>query len=388
MMSMAVADLRHSMLTSTASGASIYQSALTEAPLDENEYGEESGHSQLRESRSSTPTPPSGPKDDAQLLLSFGTEAIVLRMTTTRLNVGSTSIPQGGSNDRVAPREASDAMPAVEVDLSFGTIAALILPKQAATILSALQTVTPSGTDTSPKVMESIDSTDMPQAKLVARVKVKALFASIVYDLSAADNRDFSATVPNFWQKPSVTDVPVGHLKLRLDTLQAVYQSLGHTAETASSHTQRDTARRASTTRKAALPPSFSLSLADFSIFEYLASAPATEEDSPPGGSFPVFIFDSNLRKQYEHDIAGRSGSMIPPPVFPEFDGIDWRNSGLQRRGAAAEKMWKVKQRGRGVLKGGLNGPELETGPVVSLHKEMSYQARKFGNARLRVSSD
>jgi len=86
-------------------------------------------------------------------------------------------------------------------------------------------------------------------------------------------------------------------------------------------------------------------------------------------------IFDCNLTKQYEHEIAGRSGTSISPSVFPEFDGIDWRNLGLQRRGAAAEKTWKVKQKGRGVLKGGPNRPEAETGPVMSLQSDGSDQA-------------
>ena len=175
-----------------------------------------------------------------------------------------------------------------------------------------------------------------------------------------------------------MTDLPVGHLKLRLDDLQLIYDSPGFIPDSAAAHQQHPSYRKQPTLRRSPASPSLSLTLADFSMFEFLASAPSTEVDSPPGGSFPVLIFDNNLTQQYAHDVAGQSGAILEP-VFPDFDGIDWRNSGLQRRGASAEKAWKVKQKGKGVLKGGLNAAsESVLGPVISVRKEISDLAREF----------
>jgi len=373
-MSMAVADLRHSMLTSVASRASVYQSALAEAPIEEDGNRQHHGRDSRRESRAPTPTP-TAQRDDAVLLLSFGTDPVVLRMTTTRPQ--SSLSPSQANN--ISPATPSDlrhsSLPAVVVEVSVGTVSALILPSQFAILLSALQIMTRSGTGPSSTAQDTPTPVSISPPKLEARLRVDALFASIVYDLKSSTDPEFASMAAQFWQKPSMADLPVGHLKLRLETLQASYQPGGYGSDPTPQH-QHSITRRVSTLRKG-LTPRLTVSLADFSIFEFLASAPSTEEDSPPGGSFPVLLFDSNLTKQYEHDVTGRPAA-IPSPVFPEFDGIDWRNSGLQRKGAAAEKAWKVKQKGRGVLKGGSNArPESVTGPVILIEKKMSDQNRK-----------
>ena len=382
MMSMAVADLRHSMMTSVASGASVYQSALTETVAEEDEDMVESYRKGAHENRNATPIPSATrttpANQEAVLILSFGPEPIVLRTATTQPQSTApvTQMNAVPGSDQLRPTTSS--MPAIAVELTLGTIASLILPSQAATILSALQVVTRGGKAAASVAKEVAVSTSVPQPELNIKLRVKALFASVVYDLSTSSNADFALTVAQFWQKPSMTDLPVGHLKLRLDDLQLIYDSPGFIPDSAAAHQQHPSYRKQPTLRRSPTSPSLSLTLADFSMFEFLASAPSTEVDSPPGGSFPVLIFDNNLTQQYAHDIAGQSGA-IPQPVFPDFDGIDWRNSGLQRRGASAEKAWKVKQKGKGVLKGGLNAAsESVLGPVISVRKEISDLAREF----------
>jgi autophagy-related protein 2 len=73
------------------------------------------------------------------------------------------------------------------------------------------------------------------------------------------------------------------------------------------------------------------------------------------------------------------ASKIVPPPTFPEFDTVDWRNSGLQKKSGVGEKAWKVRPKGRGVLKGGTHFVgEVEEGPVISVRKELSATSRTF----------
>lgn len=384
-MSMAVADLRHSVANTEASGASMYASAISEMPeaMEEDDRPNRSNSKDAnarQRSRSATPTPTARVPDDA-LLLSFGGEPVVLRMTTTRPAATSSAVPDANTPTTEVGKSnvlsESSRLPSINLNLSIGTIAAVLLPSQTATILSATQlALKTSSQDYSPKTSAALIST-ANAPKLEATIRVKAAFASIIYDLSAATQPGFNTALSQFWQKPSLIDVPVGHLKIRLDTLEATYLSPESVASNSRISQERTRAtRKGSSSRKESAGPKLSLMLLNASVFEYLASAPTGEEDSPPGGSFPVVIFDSNLVKQYDHSPAtglhAYQSTFGSEGIFPEFDGIDWRNAGLQRRGAAGERVWRVKQKGRGVLKGGVNTAASDSGPVILIRKDLS----------------
>jgi autophagy-related protein 2 len=125
----------------------------------------------------------------------------------------------------------------------------------------------------------------------------------------------------------------------------------------------------------------------DISIFEYIATdtTPASDtelDDKIPGGAYPVLLFDPALTKQYDHTPQGGRATYGPAHnSFPEFDAVDWRNSGLQKKSGVGEKAWKVRPKGRGVLKGvsgagtGIDG---EAAPVLVMKKELSLGARKL----------
>jgi autophagy-related protein 2 len=147
------------------------------------------------------------------------------------------------------------------------------------------------------------------------------------------------------------------------------------------SPTKRDRKANAAAAPK---PPSVNLVIADASLFEYLASAESSEssDDEPPGGTFPVLIFDANLPKQY--DVApGASWGTQPPqsrtpanlPSFPEFDSVDWRNAGVQKR--SGEKAWRVRPKGKGILRSTVS-PEPPSPPAISIKKELSDKDGEF----------
>jgi autophagy-related protein 2 len=395
-MSMAVADLRQSVASTAASGASMYESALTEAPPPEERHWPETTFDQeenVDRSRTPTPTPPSAraPKveesqdtshEEKLLVLSFGTEDIVVRLTTAR---PETAISPSASPSKEMPLRPSavpsNTLPKMDIDLTIGTVASVISPSQAATILSALQLVVPSNSQPPAPVQ---DTPSQPQAKLRARLQVKGLVVVLIYDLVAERDIPFAESLSQFWSRPASTDLPVGHLKLRLDGLTSVYRSPERKGFEGPSIANRSLGakRKLGSGRTLALG-SIDLSLQEASVFEYLASISSNDADTPPGGLFPVLIFDSNLPGQYEHSLksgiggSAKDGSQGAGTIFPEFDGIDWRNSGLQRRGPAGEKVWRVKQKTRGALKGGSTAMPVISEPVVVVRKDLSPGLRE-----------
>ncbi|KAK4687136.1 autophagy-related protein 2, partial [Tremellales sp. Uapishka_1] len=364
-MSQAVADLRQSMMASTAtSGASIYQSAMSERILEDPPP----------RSRSRTPTRPIE-KQEGVLLLSLGPEDIVLRMKTTRpqaqipQSLYSAETPTSTRPPLAASRSSlvSSQLPAVEIEFLVGTVAGLLLPTHTATLLAALQSVKP---PPSPSKSRRSDPPPLSQPRIIdARLRIKAVHLSLVYDTHPPDDILWLAANAQFWSKPSTTFVPLGHLKLRLEALETAYVSMGSTPSTKTSNTPM--LRRAST-HNGLRSPTITLSLSDASLFEYLAPdsiSPAAPDDTPPGGAFPVFVFDPNLVKQY--DIAPGAPS-VPrhfnakpsPAVFPEFEAVDWRNS-VNKRAGGGEKGWKVRQKRVGIMKGSSAASEDEGAAVI-----------------------
>jgi hypothetical protein len=173
-MSLAVADLRQSVADTVASGASVYQSAMSERVIEEEPEGRDgssasdnrsnstgSPRTSVRgRSRSRSATPTGHPRPPSEvLLLTFGSEDIVMRLKTTRPSGPYAAAPQSPPTDShpsqspsrsTFPANTGSQLPALDIELSMGTIAALICPDQAATILCALQAATRPPSETSP----------------------------------------------------------------------------------------------------------------------------------------------------------------------------------------------------------------------------------------------
>ncbi|WWC85245.1 uncharacterized protein L201_000107 [Kwoniella dendrophila CBS 6074] len=395
MMSQAVVDLRESSMSNLNYEASLYLSAISERPGDVIPSIPETSISENGTSRSATPTPTSPSKPPKEtLLLTFGSEDIVLRLKTTRsvssVTTASTASPPTSPS---LPKQTSTRLPTIDVEVILGTIATVILPAQATVILAALQYASEAGhNDTTVSQVNAQTTTSLGphQPQLSTQIRMKALFASVVYDMTASSDPQFDNNIAAFWTKPSTTFIPNGHLRLRLDTLVAHYSSKGFKPQIVSRPSRPSypsatrLPRRTSTiARLGPPPPTLQITLQDASLFEYLAADTTTADpsDIPPGGAFPVLLFDTNLPRQY--DVApGVSSNPVTPSsnrnissisTFAEFDSVDWRNSGLQRKSGGSEKQWKVKQKGKGILKGGHQpSPEADEGPVISVKKELS----------------
>ncbi len=147
--------------------------------------------------------------------------------------------------------------------------------------------------------------------------------------------------------------------------------------------------------------PTITITLQDASIFEYLyvetGHDQGDSEDAPPGGCFPVLIFDANLDRLYDlapgvistpsrfgktfHTGGQSSGPSGRDSTFPEFESADWRSSALQRKPGAGEKAWRTKLKTKGVLKGAVPAETIE-GPVLTIQKDLSPDAGEMGISR------
>lgn len=406
MMSQAVGDLRQSFMPSVASEVSMYESALDEV-FEDAETGSDGDAQELSRSGSRTPVGAPIEKHEPILLLSFGTEEIVLRMTTTQSSAfvsqaasyadKSSSTLASPLTSRPQPSRSStgfinSSLPAINIELLAGTIAAIISPDQAASIITVLQQISLSkgshASTPSPSVSHPVAET---QARLDARLCIKAIHVAMVYDLAARSRTDFDSAVERYWVRPAVNHLPFGHLKLRLEEIAVSYATRGYIAQPINtgrpriekSHSSTTNAWRSSSGQVSPRPPVCTLKIGDASIFELLASATRQtdhDDDSPPGGMFPVLIFDMGLLQQYNMasgiptnpvNLAKDLKTNTVPETFPEFDLVDWRSSAASRKIGNTERAWKVRQKLRGVLKGVSATPVPADGPVIASRKEI-----------------
>lgn len=318
-------------------------------------------------SRTATPTP--GQDFPEMKILSFGSEDIVVRMTTTYPAVTVTPgvPPQGMEHSQASAPQVtpSTSLPAFELDVSIGTITAVLLPKQMAFLLSLAQSVIPS--TSSPAQAQASSEPPEPQPSSNISVRLKAFYAALVYDISPLTT-EAETSIAQFYQRPAANFVQLGHLRMRFEDVAALY--------TVAEHKPPPPRRRNDPRRKSLppQPPQFTLTIADASLFEVLSSA-ESGEDEPPGGIFPVLIFDANLPKQYEVP-PGAPSSLLAAhhrspaqSAFPEFDSVDWRNAGVQKK--SGEKAWRVRPRGKGILRGVPSTPEPTGAQAIVIKKEL-----------------
>lgn len=320
-------------------------------------------------SRTATPTP--GADMLEMKILSFGSENIVVRLTTTypAVTVPPGVPPEGMDHSQPAPVPSplSPSLPAFELDVSMGTVTSVLLPKQMSFLLALAQAAIPSGQSSSAQPSTAAEALG-PQSRSYISLHLKALYAAFIYDTNPL-TEEAEASIAQFFQRPAASYVQVGHLRLRFEDVAATYSVAERSAP---APRKRHEPRRKATPPRS---PSFSLTVADASLFEFLASA-ESGEDEPPGGVFPVLIFDANLPKQYEVPpgapsslLAAQNRSPATLSKFPEFDSVDWRNAGVQKK--SGEKAWRVRPRGKGILKGTTSTPEPNSAQAIVVKKEL-----------------
>lgn len=386
-MSQAVVDLRQSLLTpeqisepaneQTVHESNMFYSALSQP--NESEPGastgiKRSGISQNpkladeieeERSRSETPTPETKPQPSGIPVLSFGQEDVVLHMRTTRPLISAGH--QTSFNDN---------KPTVEINITIGTITTVLLPSHLKLLISALQTLQAlCQKDDVPAAKDKPAQSTSPQTRLTATTKLKAFYVSLVYDLSAETSLNLHSTMASHLTRPT-NPIPYPHLRFRLDTLVASYQSPGHsnpsrpafTRPTPNMSTANLRRKSSGHARFGSLPSNLTVNVGDISLFEWMGE----------GMIAPVILFDPGLKHQYDLPSApphkGQAG-------FPECECRDWR----EEKKTGSEKAWRVRPRGRGILKGGARATTEDEGPVVHVRQDLGSDSGELPSIQLKT---
>lgn len=324
--------------------------------------------------RTPSPTPTAVPSEPTEtLLLSFGSENIVWRMVTSQ---AAPTKRDWAQHDPASPASMPRLIetpplpiPTVDVSVTCGTLTVLLRPEHTALLLAMTQSVTGRSTSPSPSSPPPRHEPSSQNPDFIARLSVKAVYVTMVYDLNTITS-DVEAHVMQYFARPPSVYPPIGHLRLRLEQISSCYTVPG-------SRERRQPRRRGSTPKS----PSIELSISDVSLFEYLASA-SSGDDEPPGGTFPVLLFDVNLPKQYEVPpgapsslLSTRPRTPASLPNFPEFDSVDWRNPGVQKK--SGEKAWRVRPKSKGIMRERAMSTPDQISPAISVSKKIEVDDRE-----------
>jgi autophagy-related protein 2 len=278
----------------------------------------------------------------------------------------------------------------MNISVSIGQVCALLTPATSIRLLTAFRLIGIHGSSKEgAAAAPPVPVTTASQPRLHASLRIKGMYIVGIYDMQAQEDKDFGANAAQFYSRPSTTFVPYGHLKFKAEGVDAVYKYRGFTPRSGpTGGSGRPLARRQSSGVQIEPPPAeITLTFTEISVFEHLATDTAAAEDenneSIPGGAYPVLIFDSNLLRQYEagpqrrpaHS-AGAASNTSSQPEFPEFEGLDWRNSGLQKKTGSNEKVWKVRGKPRGGMKGAREQVASE-GPAVTINMTTAGSSRE-----------
>ena len=367
-MSQGIADLRQSMASTIASGASIYASALTE-PLPSTEEQDGDINDDTNTSNPKVQYDPgwishllSGPSrstpsgcvaeqaDTAQRIVSFGKEGITFRVTTRKAPLGISS-PGDLRNDTDIDVASLRAVgPSLHLSLDMGDIALVLLPSQLASLLPCITSISQQSSANGDSDNDDRSRTAW-QPRFDASVRIRSLHLVLIYGLELPSEKGFCKSLDDFLLQPATTFPPIGHLRLKFETL---------TAALASQPKRRGTYQH----NGAALQLTFAIS--DASLFEYMVvkDHPSRQDSvGPQGDLLPILVGDPNLPLHSGREWQGRQinettkNSRSRRDSFTSFEVIDWRDPSLKY---STEQEWKSRPKLKGALKVKLNSAVVE----------------------------
>ncbi|CAO1624586.1 unnamed protein product [Sympodiomycopsis kandeliae] len=273
-MSQAVGNLAESVLSTAsryedAQGESMYASATGDSPSVRNEPPRPKASTSL-------------PSSDFKRVLSIGNEPIELRFATRKPVVGDPNQPspsRAGPSD-IPDEDDEDGMPLHEgmaakqacssLRARIGTIVAFLDDDDACRMwdliwrITVQQTPSPSNSPSSPAPNTSASSQNIDFLVEVAAVHLLVAYQSR-QELPPDQCTAVDEALQHFWARPLRTHPPLGHLRLRLDTVAVN----GHKTDEGND---------------------FTISLSSVSLLEHLPTG-----EKSVGSYVPIVVFDEHL---------------------------------------------------------------------------------------------
>ncbi|SPO35600.1 related to APG2 - required for sporulation [Pseudozyma flocculosa] len=295
-------DISASLLSEAAS--SMYESA-----LDNDGQPSSTAPTEAAPHQGEAPELDPKPRFDP-LLFSAGTEPIVLTLKARKER------PASIENSRRRPSRPPKSSISVEVTLADPALA--IHPAQICALLRAAELwdayarhSTRSGRSTGPTATPPPAKDAGIDIKLGAKSLNVVLLYESLEDMQDQDRALALASLKTFWVRPTRPHPSIGHLRIRIDEVQAAYSA--KTGSTASS-------------------ASMNLTVADVGIFEHLPPSLIELLDPTASRVLPILILDPNMAKTSDGSSHGRAigaqpsaGSSSLPLLGPDVESVDWR---------------------------------------------------------------
>ena len=318
MMSHSIAFLPPQLVSSSTMSASVassmYQSAVSEAPfkstvtpeptLEVQEQLSSGSSIGFKEQPSLTPrdqqppsskvSSPQGAGISEETVLSFGSDPIVIRLTT--------SPPSEGRSEQQRAEEHNDSL---RLSVTTGVIGFALRARHIQS-LTELATTLDNTSQTSPPPPKSQGAT--PTSSLLSRLNVSVHIRGMICLFLLSKEPSYEPTRVDFFHHPLVPPkLPCRYLRMHADDISASF----HQPSVAGGGD-----RHASGATKGVA----SFTTTDLSLFFF-----------DPGMGFkhfasPVLITDSNILAQYTSSHAHPVNRHHPYPNLPTFDVLDWTN--------------------------------------------------------------
>ncbi|KZT26471.1 hypothetical protein NEOLEDRAFT_1177476 [Neolentinus lepideus HHB14362 ss-1] len=310
----------------------------------------------VEEHPASPPPPPitsSGPAaqqardEEGDIILSFGSEPIVIRLTTPPVR-GLSSKESSSSTQPIERNKQHSQTQAVQQEKSkltvtIGVMAVALSARHVQSALSLLSQL-PSSLSSKPSSVKTQESGILDQ--LSVEVTVRGVVLLLLLSPSAIAEVEASTRVTQFFSHPLVPPKGIGnYLRVHLEALSLQVSSLSQKPAGKGKISPRSKPPPASSTTTA------KFTLHELSAFAYLSDSKDSDCDYH---AIPILITDPNLPSHYtsQHTfpVAGYSfQDDTSAPELPTFDIADWTD--VRHRAVSAKiTTWRTKaapQQGR-----------------------------------------
>ncbi|PCH37996.1 hypothetical protein WOLCODRAFT_87760 [Wolfiporia cocos MD-104 SS10] len=289
------------------------------------------------------------------MLLSFGSEPIVLRLITPppSINVSEaarfSTTQTNPSRTRGSEQDKRGSNDKLRISMNMGVVACSLRARHIKSILDITQfwsTHAPSAVQ--PRTSKASKSTTTePRSSVLNTVEGSLQVRSMVMLLlPASTSRTHLNTseLSDFFKRPLVSPrLPHGFVRVHLDDLYGSL-SLNPAPKTVSALSMR---RRSSVSNPSSTTIMTTISLGEVSAFAFLLGADQsthTPSEDPSVYAYPIAITDPQLQMQYAsqhlHPTLASTDSQYPS--LPTFDIVDWTDP-LRRSTNAKLSLWRTK---------------------------------------------
>jgi autophagy-related protein 2 len=312
-------------------------------------------HKELPPSNTTNTDVGNDPREENDVILSLGSEAVVIRLTTPSPNPLSpltpsdspSTIPQTSGTPQHADQEGplSKDKEKLQLSVTIGIVACSLRAWHIRSLLDALRVLNlqPTPPPPPPQLIPLADPTPKFGFELEATAKMRGIVILFLPSSLITDHRSSDAMSSYFAHPLLPPKLAHGYVRLFIDNV-AARVSADTSTLLPGSETQAHAAKSPHTTGLK-VTTVLSTSLSDLSAFAFLPPG-SDQRDTGPSAS-PILITDQHLTSQYPRNhIHLATGTASELSGLPTFDVIDWTDR-AHRTSSPKISLWRTKMKSK-----------------------------------------